>query len=218
MNTESAIREFISFTEDLKLNENIEVSFLKINKGYTKEHLADLETGLEIEYSKYMKDLFLQIGEVSLMWVINKPKFLNAIPEEDINFLTGSVQILNPFDMIMGYTGTRWKDVLWFEDMDPIKKQNNKDFIPFDYPSSELLSGFKKENNKLSNEMYLFDDDELEITPFHFELEQYLIYLVKTKGYFYWQEFIKDKSSTEYKRFMKYMPQLFKDFDSVFFE
>lgn len=213
---ESTLREFISFTEELKSNENIEVSFLKIGKGYTEENLAELETGLEIEYGKYLKDLFLQIGEVSLMWAINKPKFLKTIPEEDINCLTGSVQILNPFDMIMGYTGTRWKEVLWFENMDPVKMDNIKEFIPFDYPSSELLSGFKNKNNKLSNEMYLFDDDDYEITPLNFELEQYLIYLIKTKGYLYWQEFKKDKSSAEYIRFMKYMPQIFKDFDPGF--
>ena len=76
--------------------------------------------------------------------------------------------------MIMGYGGTRWKDTLWFENMNEVKMQNIKDFIPFDYPSGELISGFKKRNNKLTNEMYLFDDNDDEITPFNFDLKQYL--------------------------------------------
>lgn len=200
---------------ELQQNENIIVTVSKIDPGYSDEYLKELEEGLELNYNKDLASLFKIMGGVSVLWSASQTKFVNEIPEEDLNYLNGSIQILNPFDMVMGKTGTRWKDVLWFANMEPAERKEISSFLPFDFPSTELIAGFKLAEKKISDEMYLLSSNE-GLSLFQMTLVNYIDHLVKTKGFNYWQLFLSDKVSAEYQRFKKYMPLLFTDFNLKF--
>jgi hypothetical protein len=209
------IEQLTNMVKAIRLNEHLHVSYADIKPGYSKEELLEMGEGLDIKYSDDLLLFYSMVGEISLTWTADANKVSN-IPADDIPNLTGSIQILNPFDMIMGKTGTRWKDVLWFEDMDDKTKNEIKSFAPFDFQSTELISGFKIEKGTLSKDMYNLASNA-GIAATGFELEKYLNYLVQTKGFSYWQNIIPDKSSDEYARFITHMPALFPDFDTNFF-
>jgi len=213
---DKGIKKLISFVADIEQNENILISTARIKEGYSPEHLEEIEQGLEVKFDNPIRNFFLEVGEISILWTVNKAKFSGSIPEEDMNHLAGSIQILSPFDMIMGKTGTKWKDVLWFNDMPPELKNEIRSFIPFDFPSSEIVAGFLNHQNIISEEViFYYSNNGIEKSGIN--LAAYLNYLIVSKGYFYWQDFILEKSSPEFDRFIRYMPILFEDFEpSVF--
>ena len=205
------VENLTRLTDQILSNENLTVSVSKKLPAYTESDLNELLRGLEISFDNSIKKFFIEIGGLSIAWTIKKDKLKDKVPEEDIDFLGGSIQILNPLDMIMGKAGNKWKDVFWFENMEENKKKEHKDFKPFDFSNTELVSGFMLKGKNLPNEMYLYDSND-GIKNLNINLEVYIEKLLITKGYYYWQEFILNKSTEEYDRFVKYMPLLFSDF------
>jgi hypothetical protein len=206
------IQQLIEFVEQLHLNDHIKVEDAKVLPGYKKDELDELAQGLEVEFNNDLYKFFSVAGDISLLWSAKNP---DEIKEEDFGYVIGSIQILNPFEMIMGKTGTKWKDVLWFDHMDEREKAEYKSFVPFDFPTTELIAGFKLREGKLSNDMFLLNINE-GITPLNIRLDKYVKYLIQNKGFMYWQSFLKDNDSLEYKRYLHYTAILFSDKDHDF--
>jgi hypothetical protein len=197
-------------------NGNIRVSDHIVKPGYSPEYLEELEMGLRIRYNEGLKSFYTTTASISLTWAADPSKVAVAIPADDLNRLTGAIHILNPFDMVMGKMGTRWKEELWFEDMKPSEKEQRRSFLPFDLPTTELMAGFRQEGGKVTDPMCLLSDNN-GLLPFHLSLDEYIVYLEKTKGFSYWQQIVFDRDSPEFSLFMKYMPMLFPDFEKDFF-
>lgn len=201
---------FAKLIEELKNNSNIVVEEADIKKGYAAATLEEYEQDLEVKYNPALKDFYRQVGGVSISWKLS-PSF--SAPEEDAGYLAGVIQLLDPFTMIMSEAGTRWKDILWFEDM---PDEDAKNFLPFDFPSTELIAGFKLANSKLSNELYLYESSN-GVSPFALSFEDYINYAIDSRGIFYWQRYYEDKTSTEYQRIAQYLPKIFTGHTSQFF-
>jgi hypothetical protein len=202
--------QFSAMIAALGQNELIVLSASKILPGYPPEELKELEDGLGISLHDPLRDFYLQMGGCSLVWSLDADRARALLPDEDdLESIGGAIQILNPFDMIMGKDGLKWKNVLWFDQMDEQQKNVHQAFAPFDFPTPELIAGFQMQGTLVSANMLLYDSST-GIRNFSLSLEEYVAELLRTRGYHYWQEFLTEDDSEERERFDRIMPVLSK--------
>jgi hypothetical protein len=199
--------------DQMTANPRIEIQQWVFEPGYKLDELDEIARGLEVEYNNDLLSFYENCGGFSLIWRVKDNEALSGQLETEITGTSGSINILNPFDMVMGKEGTRWENVLWFDSMPDEKKSIARSFVPFDFPSPELIAGFRIKEKSMEPSVFLYDNND-GITDMNIQLETYLDYLIYTKGYYYWQEFINDHTGNEFIRFNKVMPYLFEDFNS----
>ena len=192
-------------------NKNLEISFAQVEKGYSLADLKDLESGLEIKLNDSIRSFYAAIGSISLLWAVKPGALANEIHEDDIVYLSGSIQILNPFDMVMGKAGTKWKDVLWFENTDAGEMEILKSFMPFDFPGTELAAGFCRKGIDVTDTMFLYTSNE-GVSPLPVKFMEYLDKLHLNRGFSYWQQFGHVNVTDAFRCYNQYMPVLFPDF------
>lgn len=192
-------------------NKNLEISFAQVEKGYSLADLKDLESGLEIKLNDSIRSFYAAIGSISLLWAVKPGTLANEINENDIVYLSGSIQILNPFDMVMGKAGTKWKDVLWFENTDAGEMEILKSFMPFDFPGTELAAGFCRKGIDVTDTMFLYTSNE-GVSPLPVKFMEYLDKLHLNRGFSYWQQFGHVNVTDAFRCYNQYMPVLFPDF------
>lgn len=185
-------------------NKKLTVTTHQLQAGYDPTDIKDIEAGTDIQFHTWIIDFYKQVGSFTLQWTLDRAA-MPDIPDEDADNIAGSINILNPFDMIMSKKGDRWKDVLWF---DQPGKPGINSFLPFDFASSELIAGFPTADNKTAGKLQLYDfNDGLQSATI--DPDQYLQQMIDARGWLYWQEILTEKSGPDYDRYMKYMPLLF---------
>jgi len=202
------INNLITKIESVKANKNFNVNFFQLEKGYPLNELEELLEGLELQLPENLIDFYTEIGGLSFVWNIVPEAVKDKVPEEDLGYLTGSIQLMNPFDMVMGKSGKRWKNVIWFDNSENSEKKKLQNFLPFDFPSTELAAGFENDKNKILDKMSLFSsNDGLSFTEL--SLSDYLNNLIETAGFSYWQHFNQGYESDAERCYKQYMSLLF---------
>ncbi|MBS1611286.1 MAG: hypothetical protein JST49_00535 [Bacteroidetes bacterium] len=126
--------------------------------------------------------------------------------------LTGHIRIETLPNLINGPKGKKWKDILWFDEMDVEEKEYWQQFMVFDYSVPECLILLKKTGNVVEDKLYYHYKDNDKAYELNIGIEKYLDIAYKVKGFEGWQYALAKRSSNyEYilKRMKHYLPQIF---------
>jgi hypothetical protein len=172
------------------------------------------ESDFNIQYPTKYKLFIVETCGVKLEWSLNN--------DDDIGFVKGTISTLGPEEMIQDSKGGFWKGIFWFDEVKSELNDRLKRFVPFDLADGfNYVTGFLKEGNDtdgwvIGEQLYLNIENE-ELIPHPFTFDEYLEFILKTKGYHNFLGYYNKPESDEYKRFMRVMPLIFEDFDKEYF-
>ena len=202
-----------SLTTELPSNPQIITSNVLVLPSNAEEELSELEATLQVRLSPTLKEFYVLVGGLRLNWIINRSSFAQIDTPEDADQVAGAINILDPYTMLVGTNGAKWKDIFWFDDMPASKREIAQSFVAFDFPSSELVPGFLIENGIIGNNLYLYDSSE-GFRPWDMSFTVYLELLYETRGFIYWQELIsRDAQDLDRRRMFRYLERLFPAFN-----
>jgi hypothetical protein len=112
-----------------------------------------------------------------------------------------------------------WADILWFDFMDDQTRAERQKLRPFDFfdRSGGRCICFVLDNNVLKDDLVYYDLNK-GIFPIHLDLPAYMDLLVKTRGFYPWQEFFIDPTNKVVQGLHQHIPKIFGNTDLSFFK
>lgn len=199
---------------EIGLKEYLQTPFSIV--GYELEK-KEIELILEKKNIKIHNDIFIlfqNFKKIEFSWYLSKDMGdfqLNKINDTDI--IRGRFSIYSLNDILNGINGEGWKNVIWFDSMSEIKKNEMMQYFPFDMGLSEETVVLKCENGYIDNKLFLLSIYEDEIIDLNLDINSYMELLLQSKGFEFWLRAYRDRDSEQHKKFMHYIPQLFPNSD-----
>jgi hypothetical protein len=194
-------------------NPSLVTSDMSVIPPYTNDELSQFEEVVHVRLSSALREFYQTIGGLRLQWRIKE----GCIPledPEDADYLSGSIQLLDPYIMIMGPKGDRWKDVFWFENLSSPDQALVGSLVAFDFASSEFGCGFQIQEGVIDETLFLYSSSN-GVSRWNLKFYEYLKALCETRGYLYWQTLIsRGKHDEDRQRMLRYLSLLFPDFKS----
>lgn len=193
--------------DDIARRPGITVTAREVRPGLPDAELRELEEGLEVQLAPAIRDFYRQTNGITLLWSVDPAALGDGFTEEDHGYIGGNIAILDLFTMIMGHSGRRWLDDLYFDFMTEEQQAPFRAFAPFDH-TGELAPGFLVQGGRVGPEMRLYEANR-GVVPFEHDIESYLARLLETRGFHYWPQFFADTGSPERARYDRAMARLF---------
>ena len=199
------------------------IGIVAAGNPFKENYVARSEMEFNCHYPKLYKKYLLSIsGAIKLEWELEEQISVALNLNSEYTFARGKVETLGPSAMTGGKNGDCWKGIFWFDEIKSDLNDRLKRFVPFDLSDGfNYVTGFMKEGNDkdgwvIGDQLYLNIENE-ELIPHPFTFEEYLEFIVKSKGYLNLMGYYNKPDSEQFKRFMRIMPKIFDDFDTPYF-
>ena len=211
-----------SFVEAIQNNNNLNTYRCLLGEPGDNDFLEYCKTTYKISYPERYQNFILNFCmNIDLEWALAEKAIAELNLREDDPFMHGTIKLLDPIE-IMGETRNYWKGIFWFDEVNSELNDRLKRFVPFDLADGfNYVTGFLKEGNDtdgwvIGEQLYLNIENE-ELIPHPFTFDEYLEFILKTKGYNNFLGYYNKPDSEQHKRFMRVMPLIFEDFDKEYF-
>jgi hypothetical protein len=198
----------------------MELDRAKLEKGFSVKKIQTIAKANSLHLPDQLVVFYNQVSQVEIYWSLQDDRGIIYRDPDYPNTVAGRIRILSLETMLEGFNKSMgWKEIIWFDFMDDMQKQELQMIRPFDYyyPDYASCSAFVITHNHIKDNLALYSN-KIGLFSMNISLDKYLELLFQTKGYLFWQDAWVFRKGMDCINLKHYLPQLFTNVNLLLFE